>query len=78
MCSRRPAHVHVTEAVAEDVDRPPGGVQVAGRQLEEGRLAGAVGAEHDPALAGSDHPVDVVQHWGGEPVEVDAVEAQRD
>ena len=73
----QPAHVVVAQTVAEDVDRPPGGVQVAGRQLEQGGLARPVRAQHDPALPGTDAPVDVVEHRGGDPVEVHGGELER-
>ena len=68
--------VDMAEPPAQDVDRAPGGVEVAGGQLEERGLARPVGAKDDPALARVDLPVDPVEDPGGEAVEVHGGEAQ--
>ena len=49
------------EPLAEDADRPAGGVHGGGRQLQQRGLAGPVGPEHHPALVLLDRPVDRVQ-----------------
>ena len=72
----QPTHVDLAEPLAQDVDRAPGGVQVAGGQLEQGGLARAVRAEHDPAFTRLDLPVDVVEDRSGETVEVYGGEAR--
>ena len=48
-------HVHT-----EDRDRPGGGREVAGYDVEERRLAGAVGTENAPPLALADLEIDVL------------------
>ncbi|EGJ78349.1 putative ABC transporter ATP-binding protein [Streptomyces sp. Tu6071] len=52
--------VDAAEAVAEDADGAGGGEEVAGGHVEEGGLAGAVGAEDDPALPLLHGPGDLV------------------
>ena len=58
------ADVDPAEAPAQDVDRPGARVTQAAGDAQERRLAGAVGAEEGPVLAGAHAPVDVVQEHG--------------
>jgi hypothetical protein len=62
--------------VAEDVDGAGGGVEPERRDPQEGGLAGPVGAEHDPPLAGTDDPVDVGQQRARVPDDGDAGQGQ--
>ena len=50
------ADVAAPEGLAEHLDRAAAGVQVQPRDLDERRLAAAVGAQDDPALAAADLP----------------------
>ena len=49
------------ERLAEDVDPTAGGMEVGRGELQQCRLAGAVGPEHDPSLALADVPADGVE-----------------
>jgi hypothetical protein len=50
---------HSRDVLVEQGDRAAVGGQLAGDQVEERGLAGAVGADDEPALAGLDEQVDV-------------------
>src|SRR5690606_8609201 len=54
------ADVDLAEGLAEDGGGALAGEEVAGGDVEQGGLAGSVGAEDDPALALLDRPGDLV------------------
>jgi hypothetical protein len=56
---KAPAARHPRDVPVEQGDRAPVGAKLAGDQVEERGLAGAVGADDEPALAGLDRQVDV-------------------
>src|SRR5262245_54576251 len=59
-CGAQLEDVDLAQGVAEDGDGALAGEEVAGGDVQEGRFAGAVGSEDDPALALLDRPGDLV------------------
>ncbi len=64
------------EHLAEDADHAAGRVDLCGRDLQQRGLAGAVGAEHHPALVLLDRPVDPVDQRGLPPPDADVGELE--
>ena len=54
-------HVDGADELAEHTGCSPGGMQLRSSDLEQGRLAGAVGPQDHPALSVTHHPGDPVQ-----------------
>jgi hypothetical protein len=62
--SRKLPNVGSLERLAEEADRPFRRIEVRGHDLEQGGLAGAVRAEENPPLTGTDLPADVLDESG--------------
>ena len=70
------ADVEGAQTSREQLDLSVGRHQVAGGDAQQGRLAGAVRSQHDPALSGLDGPVDGGQDGIALPPHADAGERQ--
>src|SRR2546422_9851635 len=56
---RAPMTRHAGDVAIEQTDRPAVGRKLPGNEVEQGRLAGAVGTDDQPAFPGLDAQVDV-------------------
>ena len=57
--------------------RPAVGLMSAGDQVEQGGLAGAVGADHADHLAGGDGEFDILEDAGAADLQAEALDRQR-
>ncbi len=67
-------HVGPPQRFVQHPDHALGGMQVQRRHPQQGRLARAVVAEHDPTIAGSNRPGEITQHHVAAALDHDVLE----